>query len=216
MNQPSWTIYNSSLAHLFNELNFQLKFSSFGSSTKFYELIVESSSELLSGWFGSLSALLAIDDRNMIVEWKENETMIIECSYVYYYDMSIWHHLCELCLMIHSYSSEVINICWWWLLMNSYMLLAREFDGVCMYWKMLMLIVDDLLLINVIESYVHAFISRIVYLYWRWSDIYINIGDDSNTTYSYWWWKWYKCILRWRPWWWPLPRAYRVVSRRIV
>jgi len=58
-----------------------------------------------------------------------------------------------------------------------------------------MLIVDDLLLINVIESYVHAFISRIVYLYWRWSDIYINIGDDSNTTYSYWWWKWYKCIL---------------------
>jgi len=27
------------------------------------------------------------------------------------------------------------------------------------------------------------------------------------------WWLWYSCILRWRPRWWPVPHAYRVVSR---
>ena len=57
MNQPSRTIYSSSSAYLFNELNSLLEFSSFGSWTKFNELIIESSSELLSSWFGSLPAL---------------------------------------------------------------------------------------------------------------------------------------------------------------
>jgi len=45
-----------------------------------------------------------------------------------------------------------------------------DFDGVCMYWKMLMLIVDDLLCerlrCRVICSCIHK------------SDIYIHIGDD--------------------------------------
>jgi len=57
MNQLSRTIYSSSSTHLLKELNFQLKFNSFGSWTKFNKLIVESSSKLLSSWFGSLSAL---------------------------------------------------------------------------------------------------------------------------------------------------------------
>jgi len=57
MNQSSRTIYNSSLAHLFYEHNFQLKFSLFGSWIKIDELIVELSSELLSSWFDSLPAL---------------------------------------------------------------------------------------------------------------------------------------------------------------
>jgi len=57
MNQSSRTIYNSSSAHLSNEHNFQLKFSSFDSWTQFNELIVESSFKLLSSWFDSLPAL---------------------------------------------------------------------------------------------------------------------------------------------------------------
>jgi len=58
MNQTSRIIYSSSSAHLINELNFQLKFDSFGSWTKFNELIVEPSFELCSSWLGSLSALI--------------------------------------------------------------------------------------------------------------------------------------------------------------
>ena len=57
MNQTSRAIHNSSSTHLFDEFNFQLKFDSFGSWTKFNESIIESSSELFSSWFGSLSAL---------------------------------------------------------------------------------------------------------------------------------------------------------------
>jgi hypothetical protein len=56
---------------------------------------------------------------------------------------------------------------------NSYMQIGHNFDGVCMYWKMLTLIVADLLLnVCIVESYVHAFINVE-------SDVYIHIGDDE-------------------------------------
>jgi len=58
MNLSSRTICSSTSAHLINELNFQLRFSSLGSRTKFNGLIVESNLELYSNWFGSLSTLL--------------------------------------------------------------------------------------------------------------------------------------------------------------
>jgi len=58
MNLSSRTICRSSSAHLINELNFQLKFISLGSRTKFNGLIVESNLELYSNWFSSLSTLL--------------------------------------------------------------------------------------------------------------------------------------------------------------
>ena len=54
MNKLSRTIYSSSPAHIFNELNSQLKFSLFGSRAKFNELIIELSSKLLSRCFGLL------------------------------------------------------------------------------------------------------------------------------------------------------------------
>jgi len=57
MNQTSRTIVSSSPTRLFNELNFQLKFDSFGSWTRFNDSIIESSLKLFSNWFGSLSAL---------------------------------------------------------------------------------------------------------------------------------------------------------------
>jgi len=56
---------------------------------------------------------------------------------------------------------------------NSYMQIGDDLDGVCMYWKMLMLIVDDFLLnICIFESYVHAFIN-VEY------GVYIHMGDDE-------------------------------------
>jgi len=58
MNQTSRIILNSSLTHLFNEFNFQFKFDSFGSWSKFNESIIKSRLELFSSWFGSLSALV--------------------------------------------------------------------------------------------------------------------------------------------------------------
>ena len=82
MNQMSWTISSSSLGHLFNEL----KFSSFGSWTKFNELIIESSSELFSSWFNSLSPYseeycfsllrksVTFDLDNPFQLWKNHET----------------------------------------------------------------------------------------------------------------------------------------------
>jgi len=72
--------------------------------------------------------------------------------------------------------------------------MGDDFDGVCMYWKMLMIIVDDLLC----ECMHYWVICSCIYK----SDIYIHIGNDANTLYSYWRWKWYIWILRWRPWWW--------------
>lgn len=57
MNLTSRTIHSSSSAHLFYELNFELKFDSFGSWTKSNELIIESSPELFLSWFGSFPAL---------------------------------------------------------------------------------------------------------------------------------------------------------------
>jgi len=78
MNQPSRTIYSSSLAHLFNELNFQLKFNSFVSWTKFNEIIVESSSELSSSWFGSLPALQKTQPIDMFyyTQWFKSQNKI--------------------------------------------------------------------------------------------------------------------------------------------
>jgi hypothetical protein len=58
MNQTNRTILSSSPTHLFNELNFQLKFDSFDSWTKSNESFIESSIELFSSWFGSLPALV--------------------------------------------------------------------------------------------------------------------------------------------------------------
>jgi len=46
--QTSWIILNSSSTHLFDELNFKLKFDSFGSWTKFNELITKSNLKLFS------------------------------------------------------------------------------------------------------------------------------------------------------------------------
>ena len=60
MNQTSRTIPSSSSTYLFNKLNFQLKFDSFGSCTKFNESIIESSIKYFSSWFGSLPALCTI------------------------------------------------------------------------------------------------------------------------------------------------------------
>jgi len=78
--------------------------------------------------------------------------------------------------------------------------IREDFYGVCMYWKMLMLIVDDLLCERMYCRVICSCIHKL--------DIYIHIGDDSNTLYSYWQWKWYICILRWRPWWLPVPHVF--------
>ena len=58
MNLSSRTICSSTSAHLINELNFQLKFISLGSRTKFNGLIVELNLELYSNWFGSRPTVL--------------------------------------------------------------------------------------------------------------------------------------------------------------
>jgi len=55
MNQTSRVIYSLSSTHLFNELNFQLKFDSFGSWIKFNESTNESSLELFSTYSRSNS-----------------------------------------------------------------------------------------------------------------------------------------------------------------
>jgi len=93
--------------------------------------------------------------------------------------------------------------------------IGDDFDGLCMYWKMAMLIVDDLLLNMCIDWVICSCIHK--------SDIYIHIGDDqifisilvmTRILYIYIGVQnyIYICILRWRPWSWPVPHAYRVVS----
>jgi len=78
MNQSSRTTYSLSSTYLFNELNIQFKFSSFGSWIKFNELIVESNSELYSSWFGSLPVPCTIIKTARIGFWipfvKSNQT----------------------------------------------------------------------------------------------------------------------------------------------
>ena len=71
MNQTSRTRLNSSSTHLFYELNFQLKFSSFGSWTKFNESFIESSIELFSSWFGSLPTLLTNHETHSLTAVSE-------------------------------------------------------------------------------------------------------------------------------------------------
>ena len=75
MNQTSRTILISSSTHLFNELDFKLKFDSLGSRTKFNESIIESNLKLFSNWFGSLSALLERDKRT----WGKNMWLPVYC-----------------------------------------------------------------------------------------------------------------------------------------
>jgi hypothetical protein len=58
MNQTNRTIYSSSLSHLFNKFNFQLKLDSFDSRTKLNELIIELNLELFLSWFSLLSSLI--------------------------------------------------------------------------------------------------------------------------------------------------------------
>lgn len=67
MNLTSRTIHSSSSAHLFYELSFELKFDSFGSWAKSNELIIESSLELFSSWFGSFPALLGMNHSNNFI-----------------------------------------------------------------------------------------------------------------------------------------------------
>jgi len=72
---------------------------------------------------------------------------------------------------------------------------------------------DDDFLLNmcIVVSYVHAYISRILYPM-KMTMILVPNEEDLNTLYSKWWGLWYICILRWRPWWRLVPHAYRVMS----
>jgi hypothetical protein len=64
MNQTIRTKHSFSSAYLFNELNFQLVFISFGSRTIFNKSITESRLELFSSWFSSLSDLFILQILN--------------------------------------------------------------------------------------------------------------------------------------------------------
>ena len=67
--------------------------------------------------------------------------------------------------------------------------IREDFYGVCMYWKMLMLIVDDLLCERMYCRVICSCIHKL--------DIYIHIGDDrifisilAMTGYLYPYWRW--------------------------
>ena len=75
--------------------------------------------------------------------------------------------------------------------------IGDDFDGVWMYWKLLMLIVDDLSLDICIDwvicssihdvgvgLYVHIGDDQILYPYWRRWILCIHIGDDYDTYVS--------------------------------
>ena len=66
MNQSNRAISSSSSTRLYNRLNFELKFNSFGSWIKFIESIVKSSLKLCSSWFGSL--LVLVTTYNVVVK----------------------------------------------------------------------------------------------------------------------------------------------------
>jgi len=96
---------------------------------------------------------------------------------------------------LHAIGDDFDGVCMYWImLLNSYMLLATtllvyacielcywiltcywwRLDGVNMYWKMLMLIIDDLCehmhCCLVICSCIHDWWWRILYPYWRQPD----------------------------------------------
>lgn len=93
-------------------------------------------------------------------------------------------------LLLINYDDE--ELCWWIFTCN-----WLRIDGVCMYWNVLMLIVDDLLLNICIDwvicSWFHDVSCRIVYPYWR-QPYFISIFATINIVYSYWRRLWYRCI----------------------